>query len=209
MRIRVLLFVVLWSLCLSSHAQIIENPVFDRTDTPSFRVEKVEMTPDTTYVYCTCHAEAGSWANISNDMYLISYPSKKKYKILSSSGLPYAPDKRAFPYSESCQVLLCFPSIKGANSFDLIENIDEKAFNVFGVSLVEQIGKNYHERDFARLYNMSSFYETSGDTLKAIQFKKEEIEAAKYLFGIQSDVTFFLLWISVCCLINMASPGKL
>lgn len=198
---RYLLFNLVLLCCIKSNAQIVEKPVFDRMDTPAFRVEKVEMTSDTTFIYCSYFANANSWANISNDMYLISYPSKKKYKILSSSGLPYAPDKRVFPYSESCQVLLCFPSIKGANSFDLIENIDEKAFNVFGVSLVEQIGKNYHERDFARLYNMSSFYETSGDTLKAIQFKKEEIEAAKYLFGIQSDVTFFS-FVDLCVLLD-------
>ena len=198
---RYLLFSLVFLCYIKSNAQIVEKPVFDRTDTPAFRVEKVEMTSDTTFIYCSYSANANSWANISNNMYLISYPSKKKYKILSSSGLPYAPDKRVFPYSESCQVLLCFPSIKGANSFDLIENIDEKAFNVFGVSLVEQIGKNYHERDFARFYNMSSFYETSGDTLKAIQFKKEEIEAAKYLFGIQSDVTFFS-FVDFCVLLD-------
>jgi hypothetical protein len=37
------------------NAQVIENPVFDRSDIPEFHVEKVVITQDTTYVYDPKH----------------------------------------------------------------------------------------------------------------------------------------------------------
>jgi len=49
------------------NAQVVENPVFDRTDVSAFRVQKVEVKKDTTYVYCSYSAEADSWANISKE----------------------------------------------------------------------------------------------------------------------------------------------
>lgn len=65
-----LLFCLIFLCFRKSIAQIVENPVFDRTDVPAFRVDKVEITPDTTFVYCTYQAETGSWANISPNTYL-------------------------------------------------------------------------------------------------------------------------------------------
>ena len=197
-RIMISLFFLLTSYS-NALAQVIENPVFDRTDIPKFHIDKVEITSDTTFVYCTDVSDASSWANISEDTYLISYPSKKKHKILTSVGLPFSPEKKEFQYSQTFDVLLCFPSIQGSNHFDLIENPVSKAFNVYGVSLVQQSRKRYQETELNRLLNMSSFYESSGDSIKAIQYKKEEIEAAKNNYGIQSDITFFSL-LGLCVL---------
>lgn len=168
-------------------SQTIINPVFDRTDTPAFRVEKVEITLDTTYVYCSYSAEAGSWANISGETYLIGYPSGNKYKMISNSGLPLAPDKRGFVYDEKCEVLLCFPSIKGSDHFDLIENPDDRAFNIYGISLSNQSEKQYTISELRRFSNMSSFYDSAGDTLKAIQLKKNEVESTKFIHGKKSE----------------------
>ena len=48
------------------NAQVIENPVFDRSDVPAFRIEKMEITHDTTYVHCIYQAEKHSWASLSD-----------------------------------------------------------------------------------------------------------------------------------------------
>ena len=64
---RWLLPVCLLICSLNVYSQIIENPIFDRTDVPSFHVDKVEITKDSTFVYCSYYAEARSWANISPD----------------------------------------------------------------------------------------------------------------------------------------------
>ena len=187
------LFIFLWLLCLVSYAQVIENPVFDRTDVPSLHIDKVVITPDTTFVHCTFSAEANSWANISGDAYLVSYPSKERHILLSSKGLPIAPEERDFPINEKCDVLFCFSSIYGSDHFDFIESPENRAFNIYGVSLKDQFEKTFLESEIKRTSTMSSFYESSGDTLKAIQYKKDEIKATKYINGIKSEAYLFSL----------------
>ena len=106
-RISILLLFVLYSICCL--AQIYDKPVFDRTDTPELHIDKVEITTDTTFIYCTYYAEEGSWANISKDTYLEDTITKKKYPLLKIEGLPLFPEKRIFSYSGSYTLLYCFP----------------------------------------------------------------------------------------------------
>lgn len=61
-------------------AQTIENPVFDRTDQPSFHVDKIELTQDSTIIYCTYAAEIGSWANISSQTYIEDFYTGDKFR---------------------------------------------------------------------------------------------------------------------------------
>ena len=113
-------------------AQVFENPVFDRSDVSAFRVKKVEINKDTTYVYCSYSAEAGSWANISKETCLYVRSANKKYPLLRCDGLPFSPQQKLFVYAEQCNVLLCFPSIRNASKFDLIEDDSDKTFNIYG-----------------------------------------------------------------------------
>ncbi len=168
------------------NAQTINYPVFDSTYVEKLHINKVEITQDTTYVYCTFSADANSWANISSDTYLLSYPSKTKHKLFSSIGFPIAPEKRNFQYDEKCDVLFCFSSIKGSSHFDFIEVLDEDAFNIFGVNLNDQFEKQFTKLELKRFSNMSSFYDSAGDTTKAIQFKKNEVDASEYIYGNKS-----------------------
>ena len=188
------IFLLLWLQCLVSIAQVIENPVFDRSDVPSMHINKVVITSDTTFVYCTYTAEANSWANISGDTYLMSYPSKEKHKLLSSSGLPIAPEERDFPLNEKCEVLFCFSSISGSDYFDFVESPENRAFNIYGVSLKKRFERKYLESEIKRFADMSSFYDSSGDTLKAIQHKINEVEASKYNYGIKSEIYLLSLY---------------
>lgn len=180
-----LLFVI--GLNERSVAQIIENPVFDRKDVPEYRVEKVECTKDTTYVYCSYSAEAGSWANMSKDTYLRDVNTNIKYPLLKCIGLPYGPEKKDFIYNERCEIILCFKPINNVKKIDLIEIPNQRAFNIYGIDLNNQYLVSYMSNDPHRLFTKSSFYDSAGDTIKAIQFKKDEIEAVRYVYGIASE----------------------
>lgn len=169
------------------NAEVVENPVFDRADVPAFRVEKIEIKKDTTYIYCSYSAEAGSWANISKETYLYDRKANKKYQLFRCDGLPISPQKKTFTTTEHCNVLLCFPSIRNMSKFDLIENESEKAFNIYGVDISNTYETKYQESELARFSNMASFYDSAGDTIKALQFKAKEIEATKYVYGVKSE----------------------
>ena len=189
MKIKIWLLFVFYFICCYADlaAQVIENPVFDRTDTISFRVKKVELTKDTTYLYCLLSVESGSWANISEDTYLYDAKSGIKYPLLKSVGLPYSPQKRIFNNYDKCIITLCFPPIGKITKFDLIESQDDKAFNVYGVDLANSYKNSFQEVDIYRFRNMASFYDVAGDTLKAFFYQGQEIDAAKYVFGAKSE----------------------
>ena len=184
---RWLLSVFYFFCCISIVAQTIENPVFDRTDQPSFHIDKIEMTQDTTFVYFTFSAEANSWANISPNMYLEDVVSGKKHTILKSDGLPFAPQERTFYEAERCIVKLSFPSSQYKGKINIIETPNEKAFNIYGIDLSKQYDCHFMESELNRFKNMSSFYDSANDTLKALQYKEKEVEATKYIYGIKSE----------------------
>lgn len=169
------------------NAQVVENPVFDRTDVSAFRVQKIEIKKDTTYVYCSYSAEAGSWANISKETCLYVKKTNKKYPLLRCDGLPFSPQQKSFMFAERRNVLLCFPSIRNISKFDLIENESDKAFNVYGIDISNTFQTSYQESEVAHFSNMASFYDSASDTIKALQFKTKEIEATKYVFGVKSE----------------------
>lgn len=168
-------------------AQVIENPVFDSTDTPSFHIDKIEITKDTTFVYCTYDAEEDSWANISSETYLEDINTGKKYTILKSEGLPFAPQRRSFVFAEKHKIKMSFPCLGTTNKLNFVENAKEKAFNVYGIDISNQYNTSYSEVELKRFSNMASFYDSAGDTIKALQYKEKEIEATKYIYGIESE----------------------
>lgn len=182
---------VIMSLCsLSGYTQVVENPVFDRTDTPSFRVNKVEITDDTTYFYCIFQAEEHSWANISGNTYIIDNISNKKSTLLRCEGLPYSPEKKEFTYSTSLNVKLCFPAInQKTTNIDLIENEVGKAFNIYGINLHESNDESAYiytiERALA-LSNQADFFYSSGNYTKAIDLWEDIVDKIKSYWGKRS-----------------------
>ena len=166
-------------------AQEIIEPVFDSCDVAEFHVEKVEITKDTTYIYCFYKAEAGSWARISKDMYLEDVNDGTKFPLLRASGLPYAPMRRDFANDETIQVILYFPHIN-TNKFNIIEDGSESVFNVYGVNLSECNHTRYDESDYKRFYNLSDFYQSANNEAKFLEFEEKELQAAQYLYGLKS-----------------------
>lgn len=53
-----MLFILLFCCSANFIAQIIENPAFENSDVPTFHIKKVEITKDTTYIFCLYYAEA-------------------------------------------------------------------------------------------------------------------------------------------------------
>ncbi len=178
-------------LCL---AQTIENPVFDRTDVPSFHVDKIEITKDTTFVYCTYYAEENSWANISPETYLEDVETGKKYTILGSEGLPFGPTKRDFESNEKCAVRLLFPSIICTNKLNFIENPNESAFNIYGIDLQTSFTSKYTENDIDKFRKLAEDSENTNDWKSVLKYTLKQLDASKYIFGNNSNYSAYAMF---------------
>lgn len=184
--------------CISirCYAQIVINPEFDRTDTPTFRVEKVEITLDTTFVYCSYQAEAASWANISKNTYLQDVFNGTKFPLLKIIGLPYGPEKRFFTDSTIIQVTLLFPHIR-STKFNIIEDENDKAFNIYGIDLNKTFTTLYTGKDIHTSYDLAIKAVKDEDWPSALKYYFMQLEAAKYVEGVKSQPT-------ACAMFNLA-----
>ena len=162
--------------------QVVINPVFDKTDIPSFRVEKVELTSDTTYVYCSFQAEEGSWASISKDTYLEDVATGTRFPLIKSTGLPFSPDTRTFEESDTIQVLVCFPKIQ-ATKFNFIEDENSHSFNIYGINLEKTFNSSYTDMDIDLFFEKAQSKKEGQDWESAIFFTLNQLEASKYVYG--------------------------
>lgn len=178
-------------------AQTYIEPVFDWTDVPNLHINKIEVTKDTTFVYCTYTAEAGSRANISQDTYLYDSVKKDKHPLLQCLGLPISPQEKEFPYDSTYQVLFCFSSIGNATKLDFIENLDEEAFNIYGINLTSTFDTSYNEIDPEYNSEMSLSFDAAGDTINAVQYKEKEKKATAFIYGIKSK-QFLMVVYDLC-----------
>ena len=154
-----------------SAGQTIENPAFERCDVPAFHITKVEIKRDTTYVFCSYYAEAGSWASISRELCLRDCDSHKSFPLQRCEGLPFSPEAREFSQNECCELLFCFPSMVGTKLFDFIESEGEKGFNIYGVSLSKSYKTSYADEELSQISEMVSAYNSPNDTEKTMLLK--------------------------------------
>lgn len=180
-------FIIVFSFSVVCSAQVIENPVFDRTDNYVFHVNKVEIGKSSTCVYCTLNVPKGSWANFSPNAYIEDVFTKKKYTIIKCEGIPFSPLKRNFYNDTKCEVVLFFPSLNNASKVNIIDT-NNGGFNIYGINLNKSYNQVYSDPDYVRLTNMTKFWLSAGDSTKALDYKKKEIEASKYLFGEKSSL---------------------
>ena len=176
---------------LKTVAQTIENPVFERTNSHLFHVDKIELSNESTILYCTLAVPNNSWASISPQTYIEDVESKKKYTIIKSEGIPFSPEVRNFDVGMKCEVKLVFPVLSLTSSFNLIENPEGDGFNVYGVSLSDSFPKVYSSMEYERLLRMTQFWTSAGDAQKAVEYCKEKVAASRNLFG-----DFSILYIS-------------
>ena len=168
---------------LKTSARTIVNPVFERTNSHLFHIDKIELSNESTILYCTLTVPNNSWASISQQAYIEDVESKRKYTIIKSEGIPFSPAVRNFDVGMKCEVKLVFPVFSLASSLNLIENPEGDGFNVYGVSLSESFPKVYSSIDYERFLRMTQFWTSSGDSQKAVEYCREKVEASRYLFG--------------------------
>lgn len=187
------LFLLIIFICasLTTVAQTIENPVFERTNSHLFHVDKIELSNESTILYCTLAVPNNSWASISPQTYIEDVESKRKYTIIKSEGIPFSPEVRNFDVGMICEVKLVFPVLSLSSSFNLIENPEGDGFNVYGVSLSDSFPKVYSSMDYERLLRMTQFWTSAGDAHKAVGYCEEKVAASRNLFG-----DFSILYIS-------------
>lgn len=185
---RWLSFIIVFLFSFICSAQVIENPVFDRTDNYVFHVNKIEITKDTTFVFCVLNVSKGSWANISPNTYIEDVFTKKKYNIIKCDGLPFSPLQRQFYSDTKCEVVLFFPALKNISKVNIIDTPNNDGFNIYGINFNKSYNQVYSEPDYIRFANMTKFWTSAGDSTKAINTKKKEIEASKFLFGEKSSL---------------------
>ena len=176
---------------LTTVAQTIENPVFERTNSHLFHIDKIELSNESTILYCSLVVPNNSWASISPQTYIEDVESKRKYTIIKSEGIPFSPEERNFDIGMKCEVKLVFPVLTSTSGFNLIENPEGDGFNVYGVSLSKSFPRVYSSMDYDRLLKMTQFWTSAGNPNKAVEYCKEKVEASKYMFG-----DFSILYIS-------------
>ena len=185
---RWLLILCTFACCLLGSAQVIENPVFDRTCRVLFRINKIELSKDSTYLYCTINVPDDTWVNISPSTFIEDDITKRKYTIIRSDGIPFSPSVRNFDNAMKCEVTLVFPHIANTTRINLIETTEGKGFNVYGISLTDTFSNTYSLAEYDRLSNMAKFWASSDNRDKSIEIKKKEVEASRYLFGNKSNL---------------------
>lgn len=177
----------MFCICYSSvvFSQMVVNPIFDNLDTPEFRVEKVILTSDTTFVYCSYQAEERSWASISKDTYLEEIESNQRLPLLKVKGLPFSPDKRSFSVSETIQIVLCFPCVHSTR-FNIIEDANSKSFNIYGININNSYTSIYKINDIGDYFQEAQQKQQEKDWESAISYTNKQLEASKYVYGEKS-----------------------
>lgn len=182
---RLLLLLAYVTCQIFSFGQTIVCPVFDRTDTPAFRVDKVDITSDTTYVYCSYQAEEHSWANLSDKTYLENIKEGTRCSILKVIGIPFSPKQMIFEKDTLISVLLCFPKINFSN-FNLIEDENNNGFNIYGINVSKTYTTKYSYEQYVSSGLKAYKLDSLGRADEAIKYKKKQLEMAKFLYGEQS-----------------------
>ena len=176
---------------LNSIGRTINYPVFDRTDSPELRIEKIFIDNDTTYVFCDYITYENSWVSISKETFLQSHETGEKYPILRCEGIPFSPENRYLRYPGEYKFLFCFPAIKKTEYIDFIESPNEIAFNIYGISLIHENDSSsaqYSIEQIESLMDKVEFYNSMGNYEKAIELAEQDMNACKAMFGCKSSV---------------------
>lgn len=180
------------------YAQKYNNPMFDRADTTSFRIQQVELRPDYTILHCKYYAERNSWTNISRNSYIEDVASNEKLYLKRITGLLYSPQKKYLKAGESIQVSLYFPRIR-SKRFNFIDAKKEKNLCIYGINIdTIPFQTEYIKDEVLRKVETQKQLSDSSDYSKSIKLSKELVGEFKYLYGIRSQEVFERLCILSC-----------
>ena len=191
-----LLYFVFFSVCYTNCvAKSIINPIFDRTDTPSFHIDRIDINSDTIIVTCSYDAEKGTRAYVSKEMYIQDIITGRKYTVLKAEGLPFSPKEKYIAESTRIQVILFFPPII-TDKINLIENENERAFNIYGIDLNKSYDTSFALEDMYIYFNLAQKKEKEEHWATALDYSLKQLEASNYVEGIRS-------FASVCSMYNI------
>ena len=177
------------------YAQKYLRPVFDRTDSPTFHIDSVEFTKDSTFLFFTYEAEAGSWANISDKTYIEDVRTGERKTIIKADGLPFSPQKRHFIDSTHIQAILYFPHIS-TDKINIIEDEENNSFNIYGIDLNNSYQSTYSADDIEYYFSSSHKKQEEKNWLSALEYTQKQLYASDYVEGIQS-------FASACSMYNL------
>lgn len=187
--IRIISFFVIYMCSILCFAQVVINPVYDRTNFEVLHphVDRVELMKDSTKIYCSISYPESFSYNIPKTMFLEDTKNNKKYQITKCIGLPFEPEERVFYFGGTFQFVFCFPHIEGLHKFNLLEDPSrDRFFNIYGIDILTSYQQTFEETEYKRFKNMSDFYRSSGDINKFVDFEEKELLAAQYIFGNKS-----------------------
>lgn len=170
-------------------AQTIDNPVFDRSSFEVLRphVDKVEITKNATKIYCSIFHQGIGNFKVPKTMFLEDTYNKKRYQIKDYTGPLFETEEQVSTYEGKDQFVFCFSHVDNLHEFNLIEDSSkDSSFNIYGINISTSYQQTFDETEYQRLKNMSDFYKSSGDLSKQIDFRKKELSAAQFIYGMKS-----------------------
>lgn len=153
-------------------AKVIHYPMFDRAQTPEFKIDSISIDKDETVIYVHYDNREGisDWINIS-DRAFVKDDNGKKYNLISLENIAKSPERTNIAGKKEWNCILHFPVIK-SSSIDFVEKEgDEQSFNIYGINLAKD-GEftgyvNFNEMN--RKLNTAYFYFTLGNYEKCIE----------------------------------------
>jgi hypothetical protein len=129
--------------------QSVLNPTIISQDEYSLTIDKIELSYNSTILYCTHTApdtyENGGWVRIEPGIILKETYGNRKYKLVKAEGVPLSPNKHNYSYEgQKLTFRLIFQKVANDISFiDLIECIDNRScFNFYGIKIKESTYSN-------------------------------------------------------------------
>ena len=173
---------------ISIIAQVIVNPVFDKTTNPRLRIEKVSITTDTTFIYCSFFKSGNEYCDscilFSNSVQLYDIESNNTFDIANICDLS---SKLSNVYRKKMYYIrYSFPAIPINHRYNLSSCFMGRSLCIFGINLQEVFSKLYSISDIDYANEQADILSSEDKITLAIKERERELEASKYVYGNRS-----------------------
>lgn len=131
MRIKSLLFALLFLASTHLLAQNIDNPTFKSSNDKITSILNIEVKPEFTVITFQHPGTKGAWIQVNEGMYLQDADGQTKYDLIKAENIPLVPEKYFFQNQEKLVFKLYFQKIKeGTKRINIIERaLSEEQMN--------------------------------------------------------------------------------
>lgn len=186
---RLVLFCIMLLFIECINAQVIINPVFDKTNNPRLRIEKVEITSDTTFIYCTFFKSeyCDSCILFSDLIQLEDIDTKYLYSIINSCDL--SSNLGSYYRKKMYYIRYSFPHIPLSHKYNLSYYYLGRSLYIYGINLQETYKKIYSISDIDYASEQADILISENKISLAIKERERELESSKYVYGYRSKET--------------------